>query len=442
VKKLLVLLVLICVVLAGGAYWLKHAQSGSADEGFTFARVEFGSMTEAVSTTGTVQPREVVLVGSELSGAVVYIYPGAEVGKEVLEGQPLIELEKKPALIKLTQAKTSKELAEKSVSMATARSDAAELKAKKLRDLVQKAVGQQRDLDEAEMELKAAKAAVGVAQAKIQEAQDAVDAAQYGLDLTTVRAGRGIKDQTSSAKKHYWIIKREVYLGQLVAPPASAQLFRLASDLAQMQVHALVSENDIGKMRPGLEASFTVYAYPEEHFSGKVGNLGLSDTTIHGAVSYDTVIDVVNRRDPKTQEWMLRPGMTAAVDVILREHADVWKMPTAALSFQLDEHYQTEASKAKLARWQTRPDQGQWKVVWIMDDQGKPWPILVRLGGKNAAGETGIDDTDFSEVLEWDPELAVKPSPNEQTTYPHVITGAPPARKGSLFDRPPSVKVL
>jgi hypothetical protein len=208
-----------------------------------------------------------------------------------------------------------------------------------------------------------------------------------------------------------------------------------------MHVHAQVSENDIGKVRSGLPASFTVYAYTDEEarFSGRILEIR-QPSNVHGAVFYDTVIDVANRRDPKTGEWQLRPGMTAAVDIVLRKHTDAWKVPTAALSLQLDEPYQTEAARAKLTQWQTRKDREDWKPVWILDSQGKPWPTLVRIGGRNAAGENGIEDGQYVEVLEWDPQLEPKPNPTARATYPQLITGAPVVKKRGFIE--PNVKVF
>jgi len=164
-------------------------------------------------------------------------------------------------------------------------------------------------------------------------------------------------------------------------------------------------------------------------------------TNVHGAVFYDTIVDVANDRDPSTNEWKLRLGMTAAVDIILRQHTGVWKIPAAALSFQLDERSISEAARAKLAQWQSSDNSGDWKPVWSLDKNGKPWPILVRLGSKDMAGETGVADTDFSEVLEFDPELYPKPDPQAPTTYLKVITGTAPIEKRGFFDRA-NVKVF
>ena len=158
---------------------------------------------------------------------------------------------------------------------------------------------------------------------------------------------------------------------------------------------------------------------------------------MHGAVFYDTVIDVSNQRDAKTGEWKLRPGMTAAVDIILRKHANIWKIPTSALSLQLDEHYQSEAARAKVAEWQ---DRGDWKPVWILDAQRKPWPVFVRIGGREVRGEEAIEDGQSAEVLEWDSQLHPKPDAKERATYPQLITGAPAVKKRGLVE--PNVKVF
>ena len=95
--------------------------------------------------------------------------------------------------------------------------------------------------------------------------------------------------------------------------------------------------------------------------------------------------------------------------------------------------------RAKLAAWQTRPDFAQWKTVWTLGADGKPQPLFVRVGGKNRDGETGIQDSQSSEVLEWDPELSPRPDARDKTTYPRLLIGMPSAKKGGLFN-PPKIK--
>ncbi len=446
VKKLLFFLILVGLALVAGTYGLNYYRAnGPGEEGFTLAAVEWGLLTETVSATGLVQPHEVTAVGSELSGKVVEIYAGGDFNKRVQEDEPLLKLDDRLPRQKLEQAATQVRLAQASLAQAEALRDAAQLALTRQRELLQQTIGQQKEVDRAEAQLKAAEVAVAIAQAKIDEAQVGLSQAQYGLDLTIVRVPAG-HDRTTHAsvpKRHYTVIDRKVVLGQMIAPPMSGQLFTLATDLGQMQVHAQVGENDISKVRAGQPATFTVYAYSEDdaRFQGEVVQIRPMPTSTHGAVFYDTVIDVTNDRDATTGEWKLRPGMTAAVDVILRRHSEAWKMPTTALNFQLEEPYQSEAAKAKLALWQGRPDRDDWKVVWILDEHKKPWPIFARIGGTNASGETGIKDGQYNEVLEWDPELSPTPVGQTLATYPQVLIGAPPVRKKGWFDAP-NVKVF
>jgi hypothetical protein len=146
-----------------------------------------------------------------------------------------------------------------------------------------------------------------------------------------------------------------------------------------------------------------------------------------GAVYYKVVIDVGNERDKATGDWLLRPGLTASVDIIRRVHSAAWKLPTAALNFEPPAAQQTEAARAKLTRLPDAADHDRWQTVWIVGEDNKPWPVFVRTGGKNARGEIGIQDGSFTEVLEWDPEW--KP------TMLQVITGMPASKKG-LFSIP------
>ena len=102
---------------------------------------------------------------------------------------------------------------------------------------------------------------------------------------------------------------------------------------------------------------------PGPAFEGRVEEVRLTPINEHGAVFYRALVGVRNERDAATHEWRLRPGMTADVDVLLRVHDPVWKVPAAALTFQLDPVAQTEAAKAKLgAGRRERPR--RWRPVW------------------------------------------------------------------------------
>jgi HlyD family secretion protein len=439
VKKLLVILVLVAVVLTVGAYWLNHTGStGHSGDGYTFAAVTRGVMTETVSATGIIQPLDVLAIGSEIPGKVVSIYPGAEPNHDVSEGEALFKLDDRMARLKVEEAADAIRKAEADLERARAAQEAARLRVERLQ-AIPKDVGLTRELDEANMLLKSAEATVQAAQANREQATTARAQAQYGLELTEVRVPRRAGSVSGpTSPRRYTILERKVVAGQMVSPQLPNPLLTLASDLQHMQVHAQISENDIAKVRTGLKATFTVYAYSEQEkpFEGKITEIRPMPTNIHGAVFYDAVIDAENQRDARTGEWKLRPGMTASVDVIRRVDNDVWKVPTQALSFQMDDHFVTDAAREKLAQWQAREDHEDWKAVWILNPDNKPWPVFVRISARGAAGEAGIGDGQFTEALDWDPEIKDRLDAKHPETFPRLVTGTPPVGKRSLFDRP------
>jgi HlyD family secretion protein len=381
----------------------------------------------------------------------------ADINDTVEEGATLLKLDDRMALLKLEQAKGLI----KSTQADVDRARAAETAAKKFSDLQWALVGKggnRGEAEAAEAKWHAAEAGVKAAEAKVQEAQTAEKLAQLGVDLTRVKVpitrelspasgngpltaiGHFPDGQQSPGKQKYLIIESQVKRGQLIGPPLSARLFTLAADLGQLEVHAQVNEADIGWVKRGQEASFTVSAYSEEEqrFHGKVKEIRPTPTSVQGAVYYDTVIEVKNQKDPTTNEWRLQPGMTASVDIIRRAHNNVWKVPTIALSVQLDPLYLGEAAQAHLAEWRQRKDQDEWKPIWTWDrPSGRVWPIFVRIGGRNKAGKTGIKDNQFNEILEWEPGH----EPTAGSAGPQVITNAPPARKPGLFEQPANIKL-
>ncbi|HEX5269341.1 MAG TPA: biotin/lipoyl-binding protein [Gemmataceae bacterium] len=454
-KKLLLLLVVLMLALAAGAWWFSPSRRESGEPTFSFAPAEHGSLVETVSATANLQPQEVIPVGTELAGKVVQV--AADFNQVVSEGDLLLRLDDRAAVEKLNQAKTAIRLAKASVDQAKAQQDAAQKSVDRLRELSPN-VSMRKDLDAAEAQLQAAKAAVVAAEARVQEAEDGQRLAELGLRLTRVEVpvmARSSESKVSppgvgelappgtvpQTKRTFVVLDRKVELNQQVGPPLSAQLFLLGGDLTHMQAIAQVAEGDIGRVRRGQPAQFTVSTYGDDvMFAGKVADLRLLPTSDHGAIFYRVVIDVANRKDPTkdptkgatTDDWLLRPGMTASVDIVARRHDNVWKVPVSAVNFQMPEEYQSEAARAKLKQWQGRKDADQWRVVWVQGADRKPWPEFLRLIA-NAGQEAGLHDSTFDEVLEWDPDIQPPPEPNNP---PQFIIGAPPP-KGGLFKLPP-----
>ncbi len=436
-KKLLLALLFIVLPLAAAALaWFGRSRSSRDHEDYITVPVEWGTMSELVGATGLLQPQEVIVASSPLSGQVAEIYPDADINKTVQEGDPLLRLDDRLPRKKLAQAESAVRMAQSDIARAEAAVDIARIELQRARDWEQKELAPSWSVELAQKQLRAAEASVEAARAKATEAQIVREQAELGVELTIVRVPSAAP--STAAKRSYTILERKVVIGQLVAPPESAQLFTLASDVGSMRVHAQISEDDVGKIYPGLAANFSISADSEEEsaFEGQVVDIRPTPSRLHGAVLYDACIDVANKRNPRTKEWLLRPGMTVSVNIIRRTHAGVWKLPAAALDMELDKQDQTEAAKDKLARWPEKANGEQWKTVWIMDATGKPLPVFVRTGGENVAGERGISDGQCIEILEWDSELERRPNPKEPATYPRVLIGKPSARPSGLFDQP------
>ena len=171
-----------------------------------------------------------------------------------------------------------------------------------------------------------------------------------------------------------------------------------------MELVAQVAEGDVGRIRPGLKTTFTVNSFPDVTFAGQVTQIKPVPATVQGAVFYSVVVTAENSKDPATGEWRLRPGMPASSDIVLRTHENVWKLPAAARGVRLDAVHQTESARTKIARWDARADRSSWQLVWARDGDAPPRPLYLRLDGKSEGGEHGIQDGQFVEVLEWDPD--------------------------------------
>ncbi len=439
-KKTVLILVLAGVALAGAAYGIRFLRVDSKREPeYVTASAEYGPLVETVSAMGIVQPKDLMVIGTELSGRVVEIYPAGEVNQTVEANQPLLKLDDRMARHKLEQAEAAVGMAELDTRRAEAQREAAKIDLDYLNEAFELRLVRTRDRDKGQILLRAMEAAHQAALLRVQDAKAVRAQAQLGLDLTIVRVPveQNNPCEEYSQKHRYTVLDRKVTFGQMIAPPLSGQLFTLSSDLSRMQVRAQISENDIGKVRTGLPATFTVYAYSEEadRFDARVGQIGVMPAQIRGAISYDAILDAQNDRDPKSGEWKLRPGMSAAVDIVLRRHDQVWKIPTAAFNLQPEDRLITAAAKAKIAQWQAKNDRDDWRIVWTLDSHRKLWPVLVRIGGKNAAGETGINDGHYNEVLDWDPDLQPKPDPRAGESIPKVITAIPTVSDGSLLGR-------
>ncbi len=229
----------------------------------------------------------------------------------------------------------------------------------------------------AQADLRKAEAELLNAEARIPEKQAALAVAEVNLDRTIIRSPiDGV------------VIGREVNKGQTVAASLEApRLFTVAKDLHQMEVLTNVDEADIGKIKSGQTASFTVDAFPEEVFPGTVAQIRKTPATVQNVVAYIVVLSTDN------PDLKLLPGMTATVEIIVTESEDVLKIPLAAMDF-----VPMDPSLKNTKQNTTLEGPGRSGRVWVLDKGGVLTSIPVLVGeddGESAMfydGTLGVDD--------------------------------------------------
>lgn len=348
---------------------------------YTMQEVQRGSLTVKVTATGTLQPTNTVSVGSELSGIVKSVE--VDYNDRVRRGQVLARLDTSKLEALITQYKAALESAKGKVlqTEATVRETKAKLaQYQKVRELSKGKVPSQAEMDAAEAAFERAKADAVSAAADVLQAEGTLKANETDLSKSVIRSPiAGI------------VLTRSIDPGQTVAATLQAPtLFTVAEDLTRMELQVNVDEADIGKVRNGQKATFTVSSYPNRTFEGEITKARLgSTTTTSGVVTYLTQLKVNN------QELLLRPGMTAAADIIVDEIKDAVLVPSAVLRFTPEtQEKEASSSGSLISKLMPRPPKGSSKtqqtetsakkqqVIWTLRD-GKPASIDVTTGATN-----------------------------------------------------------
>ncbi len=309
-KKAFIAVVVIALLAAAGAVVQRNAFAKEAPE-YRFARVERGNVQSTVSATGTLDALTTVTVGTQVSGQVADIY--ADFNDRVKKGQLL--------------ARIDPTLAEQAVADAQANLEKAQAQAL----LASRDYSRNRELTGEGLVARSAfeqtQASAQVANAGVKSARVALQRAQQNLSYTNIYAPiDGV------------VVARNVEKGQTVAASLSApELFKIANDLAQMQILTQVSESDIAQIAEGQQVDFTVQALTGRTFEGTVKQVRLASTTQDNVVNYTVVVAVDNK------SGKLLPGMTARAKFLTKSAENVLKVPNAALRFR-----PTEEQLAKL----------------------------------------------------------------------------------------------
>jgi len=312
-------IVLGLVVLAGGAIgiwqWRKHAAAAAAPRYDTVA-IDRGPIIAKVTATGTLSALVTVQVGTQVSGRIKEIL--VDFNSPVKKGQVIARIE--PALFAaaLESARANYLAGQGTVAKLEAQAENARLQYERAEALFERKAIAQADLDTARATMRAANGDVTASKGNLEQAKASLHQAQVNLDYTT------IVSPTTGV-----VISRSVDVGQTVAASLSAPtLFLIAEDLTKMQVDTSVAEADIGKLKAGMDATFTVDAYPSRAFKGTIRQIRNAPQTQQNVVTYDAVIDVSN------PDLALRPGMTANVTFIYDHRDSTLRVANAALRFQ------------------------------------------------------------------------------------------------------------
>ena len=434
------LIVLVLASVCGGAYW-GWCHTGTqplTEKGLTFAEVRQATIRDIVSATGQIEPREIVFVTSETPGIIKRLI--GRVGDPVTEGMPLAYLDDRKIVLKQDEAKNAIELADAalaqakaSLAQAHANRDAAE-RFLKMQNEVAATVGIRTEREQAKSQLQAAEAGVKLAESGIKAASAKQQAAQTGLqEANLAHTLTSVRVPDLQAKREFLILERKVQEGQMVGPQ-SGPLFTLAGNLERVEVHAQVAEGDVNKIKTRLKGVFKITNYRDEdtEFEGIVKEIRPLASTIKGAVYYDAVIDVKNRKDASSNEWLLRPGMTTSVDIVRHEHQNAWRVPSERPEFHHGRSvsgYGHASSGCRSGRTSPRgaPCGSGTRTP------SAPLPFSSAVGSKDGE-EQGLKDSEGNEILEWEP--------GKTPTGPlRVIIGAPPARAPGFFDQPANVKI-
>ncbi|HEX9801879.1 MAG TPA: efflux RND transporter periplasmic adaptor subunit [Gammaproteobacteria bacterium] len=342
---------------------------------YTTALVSRGELTLTVTATGNLQPLNQVIVGSELSGTLATVE--VDFNDEVKVDQVLARLDTTALNSRIAEGKASLQQAQAAV----AESQATELEKRaaldRCKELAKKQLCSGNDLDIAEAAYARARAAVSSARAQVAMAQAILDGYETNLKKATIRSPiNGI------------VLNRAVERGQTVAASLQTpELFTLAEDLTRMELIVAVDEADIGQVRDGQQAVFSVDAYQDKSFRGEISQIRHAPQTVEGVVSYETVLAVEN------PELLLLPGMTATAEITTRHIEDALLIPNAALRYAppAATEEQNGNSGPLLSRLFRRPSrrddgpavtEGRERTVWVLR-QGKPEAVEITIGASD-----------------------------------------------------------
>lgn len=347
-KNSIIVLVAAIVVFFGYKYFTTEKKASIAVQTVKLSKQ---NVTTSVTATGTVEPVDQVDVGTQVSGIINHIY--ADYNSPVKKGQLLAELDKTNL-----QESVNNALAQYNASLNEL--NYYQQNNNRQKNMYKSGVISKADYEQAAYQVKNS-------QETVSQRKTALAQARTNLSYANIYAPiDGI------------ILSREVEEGQTVAASMTTPtLFTIAKDITKMKVEANVDEADIGGVEVSQRVSFTVDAYPQEEFSGRVRQVRLSATTESNVVTYTVIIDADN------PEQKLKPGLTATITIFTQELKDIDTVPASAIAFSpdtetLQKYYQQNQIKAKIPEIKTGKNKE--KYIWIKNNDGSLSQKQITIG--------------------------------------------------------------
>lgn len=320
-KKKYFFIIIIVLLLIAGVYYFFFANQSKKEEVnlYNTKKVTRGDLSVIVSATGTLNPTNSVEIGVEVSGTIKEIY--VDFNDEVEVGQLLAILDTRKL-----QSEVDGQTASLGISKANLKESEVNLRNKKtVYDRTLKMYNSSggkypsiNELDDAKFAYESSVSSFEAAKAKVEQSSFSLNTAKQNLDKAYVKSSiKGI------------VLNRAVEVGQTLAASMNApKLFTLAKDLTQMDLIVSIDESDVADIKKDLDVTFTVDAYPNKNFKGKIKQVRLNPVTVNGVVTYETVVGVNN------EELLLRPGMTATAQINTKQSFDKLMIPNGALRFK------------------------------------------------------------------------------------------------------------
>ncbi|MBP7483154.1 MAG: efflux RND transporter periplasmic adaptor subunit [Lacunisphaera sp.] len=309
------LIIFIALATVAFGLWWRFREEGAKQPVYTTTKVTRGTIAQVVTATGSLQAVTSVEVGSQVSGLVTEVL--VDYNSPVKSGQLIAKIDSSTYEQRLRQA-------EADLASAQASNTLTRLNTDRTRALQEKNLVSQQELDQANAQLSQADATLLTRQAAVENAK---------LDLARCSIFSPIDGI---------VIDRQTDVGKTVAASFNAPvLFIIANDLSKMQINAAIAEADIGSVEVGQTVNFTVDAFPNRQFRGRVIQIRNSPKTEQNVVTYQTIIEVRN------DDQKLKPGMTANVSVVIAHREDVLRVANSTLRVRMPEELLPPAPLAK-----------------------------------------------------------------------------------------------